>query len=179
MNVLSGLRAGFTIVELLITIVVIAIFAAISTTAYGSIQARAKNTQIMAAAESYAEALKLYAIDNGTLPSSAQAGGSYTCLGNYADGVCANFTGYVTRTTFDNLLSQYRGSSSRPDLPEEYIYTNNYNNWWRGVTYYADQTQLQFIQYKTSQCPLIAGTTFVSSAFAYNTNILCRVRVEV
>ena len=60
---------GFTLVELLIVIVVIAILAAISIVAYNGIQQRARNTQTMQAVNSYVKAFKLYQADNGSLPT--------------------------------------------------------------------------------------------------------------
>ena len=170
--------SGFTIVELLIVIVVIAILAAISVVEYSGIQNRAKNSQIQAAAASYAKSLQLYATDNGLLPTPGQSGGSYSCLGNYDDGTCGNFTGNAAHAQFDTLLSKYRGGTNRPNLPEEYMYTNNYNNWWRGIWYYADQGSLRFVQYKTSSCPGIAGTTFVSLSYGYNGHIICTVMID-
>ncbi len=160
-------------------IVVIAILAAISIVAYSGIQTRAKNTQIQAAVASYAESLKLYAVDNGALPTPGQVGGSgYACLGNYGDGICANAS-ITTSATFDNLLAHYRGSSSRPELPEEYIYTNNNNNWWRGVWYHPSAGQVGFVQYRTSTCPQISGTTFVSQAGSQSGgHLICRVSIN-
>lgn len=170
---------GFTIVELLIVIVVIAILATISIVAYNGIQYRAKNSQIQTATASYAKSLKLFAVDNSALPTVAQSGGSYVCLGNFSDGICANGSANITRIEFDTLLSQYRGTNARPSLPEEYVYTNNYNNWWRGVWWYADVGQLIFVQYNTSICPAIAGTTFVSMSNGYSNTVICRVKVDI
>jgi prepilin-type N-terminal cleavage/methylation domain-containing protein len=166
---------GFTIVELLIVIVVIAILATISLVVYNGVQKRAKNSQIQAAVVSYAKSLKLYAVDNGALPNIAQSGGSYACLGNYSDGICANASINVN-PTFDNLLVPYRGNSNHPELPAEYMYTNNGNNWWRGVWYVAGSSQLNFVQYQTGSCPVISGTTFVSASPASG-DIICRVSI--
>jgi len=68
--------SGFTIVELLIVIVVVAILAAISIVAYNGIQTRANNAQTIDAAKQYIKAFNLYAIDNSDYPN---ANG---CLGN-------------------------------------------------------------------------------------------------
>ncbi len=59
---------GFTIVELLIVIVVIAILAAISIAAYTNIQQRAKNTAIINAASQSLKMIQAYIAANGTYP---------------------------------------------------------------------------------------------------------------
>lgn len=68
-------KRGFTIVELLIVIVVIAILAAITIVAYNGIQTRAKNTKTVNAAVQWVRILKLYNADKGTWPSD------YSCMG--------------------------------------------------------------------------------------------------
>ena len=76
-------RKGFTIVELLIVIVVIAILAAISIVAYNGIQQRANNSKTVAAIQSYVKLIQMYKIDNGTHPQVR------SCLGaGYPGGVC-------------------------------------------------------------------------------------------
>ena len=64
---------GFTIVELLIVIVVIAILAAISIAAYTNIQQRAKNTAIINAASQSLKMIEAYIAANGTYPSKYSA----------------------------------------------------------------------------------------------------------
>lgn len=59
---------GFTIVELLIVIVVIAILAAIGVVSYGGIQERAKNTQRIAAAKEWQKRILQYTAANGKYP---------------------------------------------------------------------------------------------------------------
>ncbi len=56
---------GFTIVELLIVVVVIAILAAISIVAYNGIQTRAKASAIASGISSIEKALRVTAIENG------------------------------------------------------------------------------------------------------------------
>ena len=104
---------GFTIVELLIVIVVIAILAAITIVAFNGIQQQAANNKTIAAANTWVKALKLYKTDNGRWPSG------WVCLGqNYLYGVSGtdtsgtaqcrqtNATGYLVNTSFNNLRTK-------------------------------------------------------------------------
>lgn len=58
------MRRGFTIVELLIVVVVIAILATITIVAYNGIQQRAKSSAVAAAVASAGKKVSLYAVDN-------------------------------------------------------------------------------------------------------------------
>jgi type II secretion system protein G len=58
-------KRGFTIVELLIVIVVIAILAAITIVAYNGVQQRARDSRRKSDLGNIEKALKLYAVDNG------------------------------------------------------------------------------------------------------------------
>ena len=62
--------SGFTIVELLIVTVVIAILSAISVVAYSGIQARARDTQRLQDITSIAKALELYKAQTGNYPTA-------------------------------------------------------------------------------------------------------------
>ncbi len=62
-------HAAFTIVELLIVIVVIAILAAISIVAYNGIQSRARDAERSSEMQALEKALALYFIDNGSYPT--------------------------------------------------------------------------------------------------------------
>lgn len=64
------LRNGFTIVELLIVIVVIAILAAITIVAYNGIQNRAYDTSIQSDLRQISKQLDLYNVQNGSYPDS-------------------------------------------------------------------------------------------------------------
>lgn len=65
-------QTGFTIVELLIVIVVIAILAAITIVAYNGIQNRAADTAVKTDLHNVAKKLALFNVDNGRYPTAAQ-----------------------------------------------------------------------------------------------------------
>lgn len=71
---MSVKRPGFTIVELLIVIVVIAILAAISTVAYAGIQQRARDTARTAAVQQIQKALEVYRAEKGSYPPMISIG---------------------------------------------------------------------------------------------------------
>lgn len=62
-------RAGFTIVELLIVIVVIAILAAIAVTSYSGINNRANDSAVQSDLKNIAKKLEIYKVDNGVYPA--------------------------------------------------------------------------------------------------------------
>jgi prepilin-type N-terminal cleavage/methylation domain-containing protein len=68
MYALRKFQTGFTIVELLIVIVVIAILASISVTAYTGIQKRAETTARFAEVKQWENAFLVYLAHNGTWP---------------------------------------------------------------------------------------------------------------
>jgi prepilin-type N-terminal cleavage/methylation domain-containing protein len=59
---------GFTIVELLIVIVVIAILAAISIAAYNGIQDRSRKSYLMSDISAIKKAMEMYRVDNSSYP---------------------------------------------------------------------------------------------------------------
>lgn len=69
---------GFTIVELLIVIVVIAILAAISIVAYTGIQNRANDAALQSDANAIKKSLELYYVDNGSYPICS-GGSGHSC----------------------------------------------------------------------------------------------------
>lgn len=100
---------GFTIVELLIVIVVIAILAAITVVAFNGIQQRGRNAQMISAAKSYVTGLKFYRTDRGNYPSAPEYA---VCLGKgYPADRCwtstANNGTYDVSTVFNNEISEY------------------------------------------------------------------------
>lgn len=65
-------QTGFTIVELLIVIVVIAILAAITIVAYNGIQNRAADTAVKSDLRNIASKLAVFNVDNSRYPTAAQ-----------------------------------------------------------------------------------------------------------
>src|SRR5690606_11683993 len=79
---------AFTIVELLIVIVVIAILAAITIVAYNGIQTRASNTHTITGVKEFIKTYNSYATENGDYPTTTG------CLGEgYESGRCLSQNG--------------------------------------------------------------------------------------
>lgn len=126
---------GFTIVELLIVIVVIAILATISIVAYNGIQSRANNTKIVSAANSLEKALKIWNVNTGnqpyagggsTGPMPASPTGGQHCPGSTTAGGWVASGPYAC--TLEDLLLAYNliPSTLMPSLPPNKL-TNNSN----------------------------------------------------
>ena len=63
-----GRTNGFTIVELLVVIIVIAILASLVALSYGNAQTQTRDTQMRDAADKFADAIKLIYLKTGTFP---------------------------------------------------------------------------------------------------------------
>lgn len=97
---------GFTIVELLIVIVVIAILAAITIVAYNGIQARANFSSYKSDIASINKAIIMYHADNGAYPGHLASGsGCWTNAGT------RNFISGLTPKYMTNLPLTPNGSS--------------------------------------------------------------------
>lgn len=117
-------RRGFTIVELLIVIVVIAILAAITVVAYNSIQQRAYFSNYRTDISALDKAVKLYYADKGQYPGT---GGAANCWTNVANG---------NEDIVPGLVPSY--ISKTPPVP----------NWQSGKNYYAYCWNGAYTEYK-------------------------------
>lgn len=114
-------QRGFTIVELLIVIVVIAILAAITITSYTGIQDRAKATQIISMRNAVDKAFKLVAQDKGWTgyprDNTVVSGVNNPTIAAIA--ATADFSNYLQASvipqgitpSYDNDLDTYNGCS--------------------------------------------------------------------
>lgn len=135
-------RKAFTLVELLISIVVVAILAAISVTAFSNIQDRAYATDLLARTDAYEKALKLYHIENGRFPDYGTSWG--TCLGqvsdypaedDYPEGACMKLFRngvsdgyeYVNENVMDGLKSVITPFPSGKIRESKEAYTSSWN----------------------------------------------------
>lgn len=137
-NPINKKAYGFTIVELLIVIVVIAILAAISIVAYTGIQQKAKNSQVISVVETYQKAFSMYRTTKGTstVPYPNQTSGlAYTnCLGTgyeYDGDHCQYQEGSpgdtatessASQATLRSILSEY--IQSTPNISPMKYYDN-------------------------------------------------------
>lgn len=114
--------SGFTIVELLIVIVIIAVLAAITLIAYNSIKTRANTSAVVSDLKAASKKLLIYKIDNGTYPAGANGGAIRTALGTidmklsldaYSTATNTNIL-YLTESTGTQfaLLARPTGSST-------------------------------------------------------------------
>lgn len=173
---------GFTIVELLIVIVIIAILAAITIVAYNGIQQRSQNTKSVTAATAWLKAMHMYKAENGSWPTIYNvclgSGYKFGPDGTATSGVaqCRQDTagwGIQENTAFNTALKKYIGESlptpafvsavSAPDL------------WKRGISYYqaAGGSLRLDVTYAgvLSTCPSIGGVnTAVINVWGGNTN---------
>lgn len=102
--------SGFTIVELLIVVVVIAILATISVVAYSGIQDKAEASRTAAAVRSYRDALVLYKQDKGVYPAIGAfcLGDQYGVFTGSSTPSCRYSTSPIPTTTAATARDQLR-----------------------------------------------------------------------
>src|SRR5680860_1298496 len=105
--------SGFTIVELLIVIIVIAILATLVITAYNGVQTKAKNTKTIAAVEAWAKAISLYHADTGNWPATNSCIGDAT---TYDDGGSCWNNSFTVQASFVTAIQPYLGNGPVPQL---------------------------------------------------------------
>ena len=146
-------KRGFTIVELLIVIVVIAILATISVVAYNGIQTRAKNVKTVNAAVAWVKILKLYNADKDSWPTV------YSCLGatttyQGSNGQCWNSTAWTVKSSFTTQVQSYASNFPEPDTTD--VAAGTANSPRRGLMYNTDNSTywtFYLFQIGTGDCP--------------------------
>lgn len=82
-------ETGFTIIELLVVIVVIAILATITIVAFTGIQQRANASVITNTIDSWEKAIRMAVIENATPPAGCLgSGGDFPATADFDEGVC-------------------------------------------------------------------------------------------
>lgn len=158
--------SGFTIAELLIVVVVIAILAAISVVAYSGIQNRARNSQTVSAVAAYVKALQMYKAENGQLPAVN------SCLGvGYPDNRCDSRAGQYVENG-GNLNTAYLAKYFQSAVPTPATNRGDYASFELGGAWYAwsnslyggaDNGGFGVYHQGPGNCPEIGGITFKSS----------------
>lgn len=171
-------QQGFTIVELLIVIVVIAILAAITLVAYNGMQARARDSRRQNDVATIAKALELYYIDNGHYPLGGQgASTAMTSNPNWITTADSSWSiladalrPYLTHLPADPVSTP--GVDLRSSSGYDYAYFSNDSQSWCGVS--APQ-QMYLLVFKTegaSQTNTLKGpcTSTVVGPYAGTSN---------
>ncbi|QQS21945.1 prepilin-type N-terminal cleavage/methylation domain-containing protein [Candidatus Saccharibacteria bacterium] len=91
-------QPAFTIIELLIVIIIIAILAAITIVAFNGVQRRANTSSAQSSANSFAKKAHLYATEQGSYPavSTTLTGAGAAGLSYYLTGVTVSGTAITT-----------------------------------------------------------------------------------
>lgn len=177
-------QKGFTIVELLIVIVVIAILAAITIVAFNGIQNRAENTKTAQGVAQYVKLAKMYATTNGVYPTSvipptAPPADFWACLpydlntcgSNQGSSPACFGLGYtIQNVTFKNELLKIAStlptiSTQSTDCSSGYTYQGALMHIFNSGTI----ATIHFSQVGNVDCPSIGGASFINKAFAGNT----------
>jgi prepilin-type N-terminal cleavage/methylation domain-containing protein len=129
----SNSNKGFTIVELLIVIAVVAILAVTTVVAYNGIQNRANAAAIETTVGQYYRMLLQYALLNGDYPN----GNSNFCLGELEDYPSGCFYSATTNETIVNKLKTVVPSLPRVDSGCKMMYSGSCR---RNLTFFYQST---------------------------------------
>ncbi|MES2876068.1 MAG: type II secretion system protein [Patescibacteria group bacterium] len=135
-------QKGFTIVELLIVIVVMAILAAITIVAFNGVRQRAEDTKLVSVINSYIKAVKLYKAENGTYPNVSTfclgVEGDLPATARFANNICGqgNCGNCLRNDTLNAALAPYMKTPPRANFTEEFLRNNG--QYLRGIIYSGD-----------------------------------------
>lgn len=138
------ISAGFTIVELLIVIVIVAILASTTIVAYRGVQQRASDAAVTSAVRAWSQILKMYYAENNSYPyvddDTVCLGASFAASAPYAANECAKDDegwSVKTDTTLNATLTDAVGALPATSFPSiEGSYYSGYDHF-RGLAYYS------------------------------------------
>lgn len=154
----EGTRA-FTIVELLIVVVIIAILAAITLVTYSGIQQRARNAQVVSGVNTYIKVIHEY----WTVYSQSPLSGAGACLGaNYPSNQCWTGTDGVrsVSSTLDSRLTEFM--STKPVIADRLFSIGIANDMRAGATFEGTTNTVVYYLEGPGQPCGITGTTSVT-----------------
>ncbi len=114
---MTKMRGGFTLIEIMVVIAILAILTAVIILAYNGVQQRARNAQIAATVKEYKDALVLARSQTGSYPEPTTPG-TRVCLGNnYPTSQCWFGAGATDSTFMTSLQGVTGGKLPMPVLP--------------------------------------------------------------
>jgi prepilin-type N-terminal cleavage/methylation domain-containing protein len=140
-------RAGFTIVELLIVIVVIGILAALVLNTFSGVQQKARNAHTLTLVKAYYTAIQAYVAENGSYPPDwACLGVGYPDVDGDGKGDCdgtSTYTSLEENTAFNDAIRPYIGGSENNKIINPTVVNAPYDLWGVGAMYtYNEPTTL-------------------------------------
>ncbi len=105
-------RSGFTIVELLVVIVIIAILATLTVIAFNGMQQRARTSEVAAGTSQTKKKLELYKIENGSYPTTANFAASGITSGSMTYQYASDGTTYCATGTSGNVSYKVSDTTS-------------------------------------------------------------------
>lgn len=177
---------GFTIVELLIVIVVIAILASISVVAFNGIRERAENTKTVTAVGQFAKGLVLYKSREGVYP--LQTANNFWCVGqgsscgaetNLSGNTCNGVTNIPSQPNLGTEMASTLGQMPVPS--DQYMDCGTSPSTLvkvRGIIYYTNGSAsvMVFTYLKGDQsCPRLTGGQAPAKQFIAPQTTICSV----
>ena len=166
---------GFTIVELIVVIVVIAILASITLVAYNGIRDRAYNVKTVSDVRSYVNMLNSNLLLNGPIVIDDIGGSYYYCIGSaesypatasMAAGKCSSDPSFNVRVSnkFNTALKEY----GEIDVDGREI-TATDGSKLRGIIGVGNSTIWYFLRGKDQSCPIGTPSELGANTLCYYT----------
>lgn len=130
MNNILNNKKGFTVVELLVVIVVIAILATISVASYGYLKTDARNKSLLSDISNIKQAMEIYRSREGEFPTCSN--GTSEC--RYTEN--PNDTSGHANGHIRDQLESVTGIKNLPEYGFRYVSSNREENW--GMLHFGD-----------------------------------------